>query len=590
MGLIPARRSILLLGSGPLSSAIASGLRRARRRFEHCAGLDQAGRHLCHADVLLLADAAAPEPVIAAVAETCRDRPTRMPPLRLILVEETDSGAGAAAAAALPADGPLRVEPLAVDRRGARLLLRRWPMHLGVDPQFGQAVHLVIAGNDATVDALLLEALRAGHYSGPELNVTVLGADRGDMRVCFENAHPQARHFSRVRFLTLDDPRLTDAPPATLVVVLVGPPARGLDIARGLIDRFAREQRVSPPVVLEVDDAEPHGVLADWDGQLYPFQCRREVLSPTVLLDGEDDALARVVHEHYRDTTEAQGRDPSQEAAGRPWPALADSYRDANRRQADHLWAKLAVTDCRAVPLVQVESFAFTPAEVERLAVIEHDRWAADRWLDGWTYAPVRDNVRRHHPQLIPFGELSAPMKDLDRFAVRLIPTLLARSGLGIVRMLIIGCRPASPLPPGRLRPLLKAVLSRLCARYPDRSLVIAGTLADAASPMLARLAIDGPGAGLFLLGDRPVSDVLTGAGGAVGIGHRERLLALLTHAERRIPLPAPGELERWLAARAEVLVHVAAPGEPVPRPQELAAKAVVVDIAGGRLHWGFEY
>ena len=78
------------------------------------------------------------------------------------------------------------------------------------------------------------------------------------------------------------------------------------------------------------------------------------------------------------------------------------------------------MTDCQAVPESQVESFAFAPVEVERLAVIEHGRWAADRWLDGWSYAPTRDNARKHHPQLIPYQQLSGPMKDLDRFAVRL--------------------------------------------------------------------------------------------------------------------------------------------------------------------------
>lgn len=583
------RPPVLLLGEGPLTAAVADGLDRSRRSSRRIGGLEQASDRLWGADVLLIADAPQPERVLAQTADMCRRRPRRQPPLRVILIEPTDSGAAAAAAADLPADLPMRIEPIAVDRRAARLLLARWPLHLGADPRFGQAVHLAIAGRAAPADALLVEALRSGHYSDRRLTITALDEDAARWQRDLEAAHPQAQQFSRLRFLRPDDPALTEAPPVTSLFVLAEPPARGLDVAQRLMRRLAAEQRVAPPTVLEVGDTEPEGELDDWDGQLYPVRHRRAVLSAGVLLDGRGDELARVIHDHYRDTTEAQGREPSQEAAARPWPALAESYRDANRHQADHLWAKLAVADCRAVSLEQVDAFSFAPVEVERLAMLEHDRWAADRWLDGWTYAPRRDNARKHHPQLIPYPELSSPMKDLDRFAVRLAPTLLARSGLGIERMLIVGCRPSPALrEPQRLRPLMQAVLTRLAERNPDRSLVVAATLADAAARVFVRLALDGFGAGLFLLAERPAGDLLAQL--ADDDAGRRALLALLTRAERRIPLPATGDLEDWLARRAEVLVAIAAGDGPVPRPDDIGPKAVVIDAERRRVAWGFEY
>ena len=215
--------------------------------------------------------------------------------------------------------------------------------------------------------------------------------------------------------------------------------ASGIALARTIASRLAADQGVAPPILLEIGDETPDGALADWDGQTFPASYLDEACRPEVLLDGQGDALAQTIHEHYTDSIAAQGRDPDREPAGRPWSRLTASYRDANRHQADHLGAKLAVMDCRAVPEERVDTFTFAPLEAERLAVIEHLRWAADRHLDGWSYAPVRDNARRHHPQLIPYPDLSEPMKDLDRFAVRGVPTLLARSGLGVVRMLILG-------------------------------------------------------------------------------------------------------------------------------------------------------
>jgi hypothetical protein len=338
-----------------------------------------------------------------------------------------------------------------------------------------------------------------------------------------------------------------------------------------------------------VGDHRPAGGLADWDGQLVPFSRFGLALERDTLLDGRGDALAQVIHEHYRDTIEAQGRDPSSEPAGRSWGLLAPSYRDANRHQADHAWAKLAATDCRAVPEERVESFAFAPIEVERLAMIEHARWAADRWLDGWSYAPKRDNSRKHHPQLIPYAALSGPMKDLDRFAVRLVPTLLARSGLGILRMLVVGIRSDAAAPGEPLEPLIRRALTRLVARYPDRALVTAASVADAVAMQCARVAVDEFGASFFVLLEQPLPSVLA----QQPLPARLRSLALLSRAERRIQLAGPAALRRWFDDRAEILVELGAGSEreheePAHRPR-YERKRVRIDPVQG-LDWNFEY
>ena len=353
---------------------------------------------------------------------------------------------------------------------------------------------------------------------------------------------------------------------------------------RTLAQQLAADQGVSPPILLEVGDETPTGTLADWDGQTFPFSYLDEACRPAVLFDGLGDELARTIHESYTDSIAAQGRDPEREPAGRPWSQLTASYRDANRHQADHLWAKLAVMDCRAVQEERVESFTFAPLEAEQLAVIEHLRWAADRHLDGWSYAPVRDNARRHHPQLIPYPALSEPMKDLDRFAVRGVPTLLARSGLGVVRMLIAAITPPAADCPAdaRLELLALRVLERLVARYPDRSLVIAAQLAEPASRLVARLALERAGAGLFLLCGRPLTETLAAQPDETA---RLDLLALVTRAERRIALPGAGELDRWIEQRAGIRLCMGpvatAPG---------TVKHVMLDPVTGRTDWGFEY
>ena len=482
-------------------------------------------------------------------------------------------------------DLPVTVETIEVEARAAQLMLRQWPPHLGADPGFGQQPHLLIAGHAPPADALLLHALHLAHYGEAPPLMTLLDAEPADWQRAFEGRYPQAGKVGRLRFRPLDDPRLERTPPVTLAVVCLADVEQGIDLARALIDEISQTQRASPPVLLETGTRQAGGAIADWDGQLVPVSYRHLALAPAGLLDGRGDALAQAIHEHYRDTTEAQGRDPASSPAGQPWRALAGSYRDANRHQADHLWIKLALTDCQAVPVEQVESFAFTPLEVERLAIVEHRRWAADRWLAGWTYAPVRDNDAKHHPQLVPFDQLSAPMQDLDRFAVRLLPTLLTRLDLGLQRMLIVAIDDtsdqaiAAPLLPR----LIRTLLDRLRSRYTDRSLVIAGTLARPPERLIARMAIDQADAMLMLLCPRPLADTIEAQPDA---DHRNDLLALIARAARRIPLDGCGALAHWQRERADILVRLA-PGAPDPGAQ---GKQVHIDAAVGRLHWGFEY
>ena len=367
----------------------------------------------------------------------------------------------------------------------------------------------------------------------------------------------------------------------------------GLALARRLIDELAASQGVSPPVLLEVGDAESGGGLDDWDGQIIPIAYRREACNAALLLDGVGDELARSIHEHYCDTIAAQGRDLALEPAGQPWERLATSYRQANRHQADHVWAKLAVTDCRAVAEDLVEAFALSPLEVERLAMVEHDRWAADRYLDGWSHGPTRDNARKLHPQLIPYAELSEAMKDLDRFAVRGLPTLAARLGLGIQRLLILGVHPPGPAcPTGKpLRHLALALGEGLRERYPDRALVLATSLTDARERALAQVLMAGAEpAGLFLLLPHPLNQLLARLTPPAA---RRDFLDLLTRAERRISLRGEAELATWFARRAEIhlILNDQSPEiRAIADGGETPNKCILLNPDGTGLTWTFDY
>ena len=78
--------------------------------------------------------------------------------------------------------------------------------------------------------------------------------------------------------------------------------------------------------------------------------------------------------------------------------------------------------------------FRFTDQEIEALARIEHDRWAADLERDGWQPGPVKDPVAKEHPLLVPWEELSEDDREKDRVAVRNLPRMLLDAGFAIER------------------------------------------------------------------------------------------------------------------------------------------------------------
>ena len=65
-----------------------------------------------------------------------------------------------------------------------------------------------------------------------------------------------------------------------------------------------------------------------------------------------------------------------------------------------------------------VDGIALPPellALTEQIAENVHEVWAAGRVAEGWTYGPVRDDVRKQTPCLVPYADLPEEEKAYDR-------------------------------------------------------------------------------------------------------------------------------------------------------------------------------
>ena len=63
--------------------------------------------------------------------------------------------------------------------------------------------------------------------------------------------------------------------------------------------------------------------------------------------------------------------------------------------------------------------------EIETMSRVEHLRWSWEKRLNGWVIGSIKDDLKKTHPGLIPYEDLSKLEKEKDRKLVMLIPALL---------------------------------------------------------------------------------------------------------------------------------------------------------------------
>lgn len=176
------------------------------------------------------------------------------------------------------------------------------------------------------------------------------------------------------------------------------------------------------------------GFRCDYAGTMalakgYPGRYRIYRVLPNRTLNLE--ALAQTIHREYCETERARGITASQNGALVPWRELPEDLKEANRAQAADIPNKLRLMGYEIAPLhgIKPGELKLTAEQLERASRREHDRWMAERRRQGWVYGPVRDNARKHHPQIVLWEELTEEEREKDRNAVRNALVLAGQAG-----------------------------------------------------------------------------------------------------------------------------------------------------------------
>ena len=343
---------------------------------------------------------------------------------------------------------------------GARAMLERVPpfaLEMPGGPGASESVeavpHLVVVGAGRFASQLIVQALRKWRArvgpGGPKLKLTLVDEDaigRGEElrrrhHGLDEVAHVVTRslglkslEFRRAAFLFDEQ----GGPSATRVYVCVDDESAAVSATLMLLGHL-RDRGV--PVTVRVDQEEGLALLLrevkkrEGFEHLEVFGLLEHACHPDLITRGDNEVLARSLHDYYYRSQQVLGIDRTTNPSVVPWDELPLDLRELNRNQADHIAAELDAIGCRIAPLlgIEAEPLALTDEEVERLAIVEHDRWLAERRAMGWTLGP-RDKDRRTNPNLLPWEQLGEDARTLTREMVRRMPESLGAAGFAVHR------------------------------------------------------------------------------------------------------------------------------------------------------------
>lgn len=321
---------------------------------------------------------------------------------------------------------------------------------------------------------------------------------------------------------------VTGRAPVTAVFVSLDRDADSLRTAMIVQDRMRQDDQWHAPINVRLSRCRgmetflTEAARAKRFGHvIQPFGVEDRLCRVSVL-EGRMDVLALRIHQSYqkaREDTKPALAARLSERARADWSALRETFRDANRRAADHMFAKLTTAGCHVpatpvalthdedrAPLPVPSGFKLLPRDtegnaLERLADLEHASWNAGRRLDGWRYSPVRDDDRQWHPSLVPYEVLADGVKQYDRDQVALLRTeggLLRTADdkdgepirhdlwIGLIGKLVLSAKERA-----RLAAPLRDALRRAVDRHPDAHVTLVTSLAPGADVVMTRTSLD---------------------------------------------------------------------------------------------------
>lgn len=295
-------------------------------------------------------------------------------------------------------------------------------------------IRILLLGNHDFLEDLIVRLAKLGHYGTHQpIQITMAGPQAEARLESLNKRYPVLSEIIKIKakdielsFLSAQTAQrqFNNFRPGMIVLCAA-------DIEATLVwsKALARLTLNCPVIVCQFSDnllakrIEPFLALHTQFKFVYPAN---EIFNFDNIFNTTHDQLAIAIHNHYVASQIAAGDTEASNASLVNWQNLPETLKDANRNQADHLQIK-----CKAITgstHATAESFSqhLNAVTLERLARMEHDRWMAEKLLDGWRYTPgIKDIAARLSPSLIAWEHLPESEREKDRDSVRNIPNLL---------------------------------------------------------------------------------------------------------------------------------------------------------------------
>jgi hypothetical protein len=342
----------------------------------------------------------------------------------------------------------------------ARKLFLEFPPDATV-AQSSDRVHIILLGLTAPSEALIHQAVKLGHYkSGKQPKITIVDSD---IESKLAQARAQMNSLKKwIQIIQCDvdlelieaskiESLLSSKDSVTMVYICSNDEIINLRLAILFLEIM--EKNIGPNQItsFKVVALDPPGgtVLSDFylygkhAGKFHTFSLvgtdqnlKKSVLADSLLSD-LDDNVSRSLHGSYVEKDLQMLKDNPDHKAhpySVPWDQLPENIRNANRAVADHFEIKLRAIGCKMVAKELGKEARLNTAEIEQLAYMEHQRWWADRSINGWKFAKTRDDQNKLHPNMIPYNELSEADKQKDRDSVLKMLDVVRSEGYRVVR------------------------------------------------------------------------------------------------------------------------------------------------------------
>ena len=342
------------------------------------------------------------------------------------------------------------------------LLVQSLPLDQeGISPDDERGVHLVILGFGNMGRTIAVKAAQLGRFANRKpLRISVIDrqADTTHSELLFH--HPFIGevadfHFFQQEGLSLETRSMiekwcSETGMLVNVVICFDNPSLAYDTVFNLFPFFNWE---NVRVAVRVNEQDSFSFLLEGAGaksyedlSIIPFGVEKNLENLTEPGNDPTEKFAMDIHKAYMELVKKEYKDKPEELKGKQlsgelneWEDLREDFRESNRQQAVHIIFKLKAAGLEMVTVYDSRPAIreFSKPLLDALAIMEHDRWVAERKVNNWKYGDPSVKKLRINKNLVDWKELSPEIKQYDYDAVSRIPKLLESVGRKMVEKVI---------------------------------------------------------------------------------------------------------------------------------------------------------